>query len=236
MPDPVASGNRQYSLFEVAALAETPPPAKAIRPPVSGGAGSFLPPDISLDEVARIAAGCERCGLRAGCRQVVFGDGNPAADLMFVGEGPGEQEDLQGRPFVGAAGQLLDKILAAAGIARSEVYIANVVKCRPPQNRVPTPEEAAACRPYLERQISLIRPRIIVCLGATAAKHLIDPKISIMRAHGQWYERDGIAYTVTFHPAALLRNSHWKPLAWEDFKAIRSRYRAGSDQTNGEKG
>lgn len=191
--------------------------------------GSRQQTSVDLDELARIAAACQRCGLRAGCRQVVFGDGNPEADLMFVGEGPGEQEDLVGRPFVGAAGQLLDKILSAAGIARSEVYIANIVKCRPPQNRVPTPDEASACRPYLERQIALIRPRIIVCLGATAAKHLIDPKFSIMRSHGEWFEREGIAYTATFHPAALLRNSQWKPLAWEDFKGIRGRYRAGAD-------
>ncbi|HEX6971593.1 MAG TPA: uracil-DNA glycosylase [Limnochordia bacterium] len=227
MPASDEHSQRQLSLFD-------PPPAAEGRPVPAAEGGAALFAGIDLEELRRIAAACTRCQLRAGCRQVVFGEGSPTADLMFVGEGPGEQEDRLGRPFVGAAGQLLDKILAAIGVARSEVYIANVVKCRPPQNRVPTAEEAEACWPYLERQIALIDPRIIVCLGATAAKRLIDPKISIMRSRGQWFSKGDRQYTVTFHPAALLRNPHWKPLAWEDFKEIRRRYRGGGLAGDGE--
>ncbi len=191
----------------------------------SGGDESSVP-EIQLARLALTASACEKCRLRAGCRQVVFGEGNPRARLMLVGEGPGEQEDRDGRPFVGRAGQLLDRILEAAGIERSEVYITNVVKCRPPGNRTPMPDEADACWPWLEHQLACIRPELVVCLGATAARRLVDPEATISRLRGRWIERDGRRYLVTFHPAALLRNPQLKKQAWEDFQLIRDTYRA----------
>ncbi|MBO8140950.1 MAG: uracil-DNA glycosylase [Firmicutes bacterium] len=178
----------------------------------------------SLEELARVAAGCRRCRLRAGCRQVVFGEGNPRARLMFVGEGPGEQEDLEGRPFVGRAGQLLDRMIEAMGLRRGDVYIANVVKCRPPGNRQPLPDEADACWPFLSRQIELVDPAIIVCLGATAARRLVDPRAGVLRSRGQWFQRNGRRVAVTFHPAALLRNPSQKKLAWEDLQMVMAEY------------
>lgn len=139
---------------------------------------------------------------------------------MFVGEGPGEQEDIQGRPFVGRAGQLLDRMIAAMGLSRAEVYIANVVKCRPPQNRAPQPDEAEACWPFLRRQIELINPRIIVCLGAVAARRLLGPGASVSKSRGRFFNVDERLVAVTFHPAALLRFPANKKLAWEDLKMV----------------
>lgn len=178
----------------------------------------------SLEELKGLVAACRRCRLRAGCKQVVFGEGNTQADLMLVGEGPGQAEDEEGRPFVGAAGQLLNRILAAAGIERSEVFIANVVKCRPPGNRLPLPDEVRACRPYLEAQLRLIKPRIVVCLGALAAQTLISPALRITRDRGKWVEKDGLLIMPTFHPAALLRDPSKKRPTWEDFQAVVRRY------------
>ncbi|MGE5593448.1 MAG: uracil-DNA glycosylase [Betaproteobacteria bacterium] len=178
-------------------------------------------PTSSLEELEKKCRACTNCDLRAGCTQVVFGEGNPHAKLMFVGEGPGQQEDIQGRPFVGAAGQLLDKILEAVGIRRDEVYIANVVKCRPPGNRLPTSDEAEACLPHLRAQIEAIRPKIIVCLGALATQTLIDKRARITRARGNWFKKDGIMYMPTFHPAALLRDETKKRPVWEDMKKVR---------------
>ena len=189
--------------------------------------GKARPAAERAQDLARLAQevlACRRCPLRAGCRQVVFGEGNPDATLMLVGEGPGAQEDLEGRPFVGRAGQLLDKMLDAIGIARGEVYIANIVKCRPPGNRVPTPAEQDACFPYLEQQMELIQPEIILCLGATAARRLIDPKFSVTRDHGVWYERQGRKVMATFHPAALLRDPAKKRLAWNDLQKVQAAY------------
>ncbi len=174
----------------------------------------------NLDELRRECVACARCDLRAGCRQVVFGEGNPRAALMFVGEGPGLQEDVQGRPFVGAAGRLLDRIIAAMGLERKDVYIANVVKCRPPGNRLPTPQEAEACLPHLLGQIRAVKPKIIVCLGALATQSLIDKDARITRVRGTWFERDGILYMPTFHPAALLRDETKKRPVWEDMKRV----------------
>ncbi|MBE3597746.1 MAG: uracil-DNA glycosylase [Limnochordaceae bacterium] len=173
-----------------------------------------------LQALEAIVKGCTRCGLRATCTQVVFGEGHPRARLMLVGEGPGQVEDETGRPFVGPAGQLLDRMLAAIGLSRRDVYIANVVKCRPPNNRVPTPDEMAACWPNLRRQIELIRPSIVLCLGATAARQLVEPRGSISSLRGRWYVRDGIRYLVTFHPAALLRDPSKKPMAWQDLQMV----------------
>ncbi|MEW6308021.1 MAG: uracil-DNA glycosylase [Bacillota bacterium] len=182
------------------------------------------PAPMVLEDLAREAAGCRRCGLRAGCRGVVFGEGDPHAAIVLVGEGPGRTEDELGRPFVGAAGKLLDRILEAAGFSRASVYITNAVKCRPPANRIPFPEEVAACRPWLDRQFAAVKPRIVVCLGAAATQALLNAEARISRVRGQWFERDGRLYLPTFHPAALLRDSSKKRPVWEDFKALRARY------------
>ncbi|NPV69515.1 MAG: uracil-DNA glycosylase [Firmicutes bacterium] len=178
----------------------------------------------NLDDLARHVLKCRRCELRDGCRGVVFGEGTPKATLMLVGEGPGAVEDEMGRPFVGPAGKLLDKILAAAGFAREEVYIANIVKCRPPGNRLPTPQEAARCLPNLRAQIRIIHPRIIVCLGALATQTLVDRSARITASRGTWFDRGGIRILPTFHPAALLRDETKKKPVWEDFKKVRSEY------------
>ncbi|MEN6349804.1 MAG: uracil-DNA glycosylase [Syntrophomonas sp.] len=179
-------------------------------------------PEITdSEELWAIARQCRRCRLRDGCRQVVFGDGNFKSPVIFIGEGPGKDEDEQGRPFVGRAGQLLDKILRAAEISRPDVYISNVVKCRPPGNRLPNPDEVRECRNFLEAQIRIIKPRIIVCLGAMASQAVIDPKAAISKIRGRWFSRQGIKIIATFHPAALLRNESYKRPAWEDFKLIR---------------
>jgi len=174
-------------------------------------------PLTELSERCRACRGCALCETRT---NVVVGDGSPTARLMFVGEGPGANEDATGLPFVGRAGQLLDLYLDAFGMRREEVYITNIVKCRPPKNRDPLPEEEAACMPFLEEQIDIIRPRVIVCLGRIAAMKLIAPDFKIMQQHGMWFKRDGYDITATLHPAALLRDPGKKPLAYEDFKVI----------------
>ena len=179
----------------------------------------------ALRELEEKAAGCRRCKLREGCSQVVFGEGAPDALLMLIGEGPGRDEDRLGRPFVGRAGKLLDKILEAAGFQRQEVYIANVVKCRPPQNRNPLPEEIKACYSHLQEQIKIIRPKIIVCLGAMSAKTLVDPRAQISKIRGKWVERQGIGIMPTFHPAALLRDPQKKKLVWQDFQQVEREYK-----------
>jgi len=179
-----------------------------------------------LETLAQVARNCTSCRLRAGCTQVVFGEGVPTARLLCVGEGPGADEDRLGRPFVGRAGQLLDRILEVAGFSRkTNCYIANVVKCRPPNNRAPLPDEREACRPYLEAQMQILQPRIVVLLGATALQALIDPDARITQMRGQWIERDGVWYMPTYHPAALLRDPRRKKEVWEDMKAVVQKYR-----------
>lgn len=178
----------------------------------------------TLEELAELARGCRKCKLREGCRGVVFGKGNPHARLMFIGEGPGAEEDRQGLPFVGAAGQLLDRIISAAGFRTEEVYIGNIVKCRPPGNRVPTREEADACKPWLIRQIELITPSIIVLLGSVALQNLIGRDARITQMRGQWLKKEGIEFMPTYHPAALLRDETKKRPVWEDIKQVRDRY------------
>lgn len=167
--------------------------------------------------------GCEACGLCKTRKRVVPGEGNPRAQLMLIGEGPGAEEDDQGRPFVGASGALLTAMLHSVGIERTEVYIANVVKCRPPQNRTPTPDEAAACKVHLRAQFSLILPQVLVLLGATASKYVMDEDVRIRRDHGTWTERKGIWMMPTFHPSALLHDPSQKKLAWQDFQAVRQK-------------
>ncbi len=184
-------------------------------------------PVQKLDQLKKICLDCSLCILRSGCRQVVFGDGNPHARLTLIGEGPGADEDRLGIPFVGRAGQLLDRILEAAQIERDQIYIANVVKCRPPANRLPFQAEVDACLPHLKKQIALINPEIIVCLGALATRTLIGKNLSITRIRGQWHEKDGRRYIATFHPAALLRDPGKKKDVWEDFKQVMKYYHTG---------
>lgn len=215
----------QSSLFDDAAAALAGEPE--LRPaatPHEAAVEDLLTRFPSLAELEVAAAGCASCALRSGCAQVVFGEGNRAAGVMFIGEGPGETEDQLGRPFVGRAGQLLDKILEASGFPREEVYIANVVKCRPPDNRQPTPQETQACLPWLEAQIRLVRPRFLVLLGASAAQTMLDPKLRITTARGRWRERQGLRCLPTFHPAALLRDPSKKRPVWEDMKKLRAEY------------
>ena len=174
----------------------------------------------TLESLAQSVLTCEGCQLCQTRTHAVFGEGNPHAELMFIGEGPGRDEDLQGRPFVGRAGQLLDRMIAAMGMRREEVYIANVVKCRPPNNRTPEEEEATACISYLRWQIYLIRPRVMVLLGATAAHYLLNEKQGIMRLRGNWLDYQGIPVMPTYHPAFLLRQETAKRDAWLDLQQV----------------
>ena len=167
--------------------------------------------------------GCQSCPLGKTRISLVFGVGNREADLMFVGEAPGQAEDEQGIPFVGAAGKLLDRYLFAVGIPRESVYIANVLKCRPPQNRDPLPEEEDACIGYLREQVKLIRPKIIVCLGRIAAMRLIKPDFKITQEHGTWFQKGNYLMTAVFHPAALLRDPRRKEDMLEDMKKIKEK-------------
>ncbi len=178
----------------------------------------------SLEQLNKMISNCTKCALHKGRTNFVFGSGNPNADVMVVGEGPGAEEDKQGLPFVGRAGQLLTDILKAIKFSREEVYIANIVKCRPPNNRVPFPDEMDACLPYLNKQIELIKPKLILCLGLTAAKGLLKKKESLTALRGQIFDYNGIKVMVTFHPAALLRNPNWKKDCWIDVQKFRKLY------------
>ncbi len=173
---------------------------------------------LLLDDLENQCRMCQRCGLARGRHHVVFGVGNPLAEVLFIGEGPGEQEDLKGEPFVGKAGILLDKMLRAIDLDRKQnIYIANIVKCRPPQNRDPQPEEQELCIAWLRRQFAVIRPKIIVCLGRIAAARIIKPDIRIKKEHGIVFRKGGVLMMPVLHPAALLRNPADKPGAFEDF-------------------
>ena len=166
---------------------------------------------------------CEKCELYKTRTNCVFGAGNREADILFVGEAPGEKEDLSGTPFVGRAGQLLDKFLFAVDISREEVYIANILKCRPPKNRDPKPDEEDACMDYLRQQVRLIRPKMIVCLGRISAQRLIDPNYRITKEHGQWVKKGDFLMTAVYHPALLLRDPRKKEEMLEDMKAIKAK-------------
>jgi DNA polymerase len=179
-----------------------------------------------LEQLKNEVNNCTACALSQKRTNVVFGEGFSKAKIMFIGEGPGYYEDQMGRPFVGKSGELLDKILGVCGFTRDEhVYIANIVKCRPPENRDPLPEERSACLPYLLKQIEILQPKIIVLLGATALKGLIDPNAKITQIRGTWLEWNGLQVMPTFHPSALLRNENLKRPAWEDFKKVVAKYR-----------
>ncbi len=176
-----------------------------------------------LEQLRLHCQDCHKCALGETRTNLVFGVGNPNADLMFVGEAPGEQEDLSGTPFVGRAGQLLDKFLYAVDISREDVYIANILKCRPPKNRDPLPEEEDACIGYLREQVRIIRPKVIVCLGRISAMRLIKPDFKITAEHGKWFEKGNFLMTAVFHPAALLRDPRKKEDMLEDMKRIKAK-------------
>ncbi len=174
----------------------------------------------SLERICGDLAGCTRCKLHRQRNKIVFGVGNPHAELVFVGEGPGHDEDVQGIPFVGRAGQLLTQMIIAMGISRDQVYIANVVKCRPPENRTPEKDEIATCMPFLLRQLTEINPKVIVCLGSVAAQALLKTNKSISHFRGQWFDFRGAKLMATYHPAYLLRNPNAKPEVWADLKKV----------------
>jgi DNA polymerase len=213
---------------DVATPTETAPRGGLVPPPASE---PFVAPLLSTQEKkVRLAQldekevrGCTRCRLCEGRKNTVFGEGDADAKVFFIGEGPGENEDLQGRPFVGRAGEMLNKWIAAMGLAREQVYIANIVKCRPPNNRVPMPDEVATCTPYLERQLEIIRPRVIVTLGLPSLKYMTgDPKLTMGRSRGHWREWRGIKLMPTFHPAYVLRQytDETRSAVWSDLKQV----------------
>jgi DNA polymerase len=213
------------------AAAPSPAAPEAARPqggpgrPGAGGAAAHTLADKGCGSEALLAVRreigpCTRCKLHGGRTTLVFGVGNPAAELMFVGEGPGAEEDRRGEPFVGRAGELLDKMIEAMGFRREEVYIANVVKCRPPDNRDPEPDEIDACEPFLKAQIAAIRPRVIVALGRFAVQTLLRDTTPISRLRGAWRAYEGVRLMPTFHPAYLLRNPAEKRKAWEDLQLV----------------
>lgn len=213
-------------------ITPTPAPAQEIplynpEPPVRKElAGSLQALSLSLQN-------CNKCPLCATRKNVVFGDGNPNADLMFIGEGPGESEDEQGLPFVGRAGELLTRMIGAMGFDRwNDVYIANIVKCRPPGNRNPEEVEARACLPYLDQQIDLIKPKVLVLLGAVPLLYLLNMR-GIMRLHGNWFEYKGIKTLPTFHPAYLLRNPPMKAEAWKDLQVVMREFGKTPQKRNG---
>jgi len=203
-----------------------PVPLPTVSSVVAPQAGDlFLAPTLqtvqTLEELRAEIGDCRRCKLCQGRTKIVFGIGNPRAELVFVGEGPGRDEDLKGEPFVGRAGQLLTEIITKGmKMRREEVYIANVVKCRPPENRNPEPDEIAACEPFLVKQLDLIKPRIIVALGTFAAQTLLKTKTPISRLRGVWHTYQGIKLMPTLHPAYLLRNPNDKRLVWQDIQAV----------------
>jgi DNA polymerase len=219
VPQPAQKQHHQKEMEPVVA----PPPADRstlsellVEPGIRSSA--------TLDELRAVLGDCERCKLCKGRTNIVFGVGNPDARLMFVGEGPGEDEDRAGKPFVGKAGGLLDDIITKGmGLRRDDVYIANVVKCRPPNNRNPEPDEIVACEPFLRRQIELVRPEVVISLGNFATQALLGDRTPISRRRGRWHDLGGIALMPTFHPAYLLRNPSDKRLVWDDIKMVMSR-------------
>jgi len=233
-PRPVAASPRPLASEAPArtpAAAPAVPPAAASKgmlidvpqqaPPYSGALPGVVDGERPvLDEIRRELGDCKRCKLCTGRKNIVFGVGNPRAELVFVGEGPGEQEDLQGVPFVGPAGELLTKMIQAMGFSRDQVYICNVVKCRPPGNRNPEPDEIAACEPFLRSQLLALQPKVIVALGKFAAQTLLRDSTPITRLRGQWREYQGVKLMPTFHPAYLLRSPNEKKKAWEDLQQV----------------
>jgi DNA polymerase len=192
--------------------------------PPSGPSVEYSPSPSSLEAIRSELGDCRRCKLHPYRTQIVFGTGNPQAKLVFIGEAPGRDEDLQGEPFVGQAGQLLNKIIQAIQLRREEVYIANIIKCRPPENRNPEPDEIAACEPFLIKQLQVIRPKLICALGTFAAQTLLKSEAKISSLRGKFHEYQGIPLMPTYHPAFLLRNPNRKREVWEDMKKIKKEY------------
>jgi len=233
-PEPIASASSPAPVIEETVLPKsTPKPAPAKVVPVAAHPPLVVPPsgpslfesadklkDETLLKIREDLGECTRCKLQKGRNKIVFGDGNPKAQLVFVGEAPGADEDAQGLPFVGRAGKLLTQMIEAMGLQRSEVYICNVVKCRPPENRAPEPDEVAACSPFLIRQIDSIHPKVIVCLGATAAKTILNTTRGISQFRGEWLEWRGHKLMATYHPAYLLRNPPAKADVWKDLQKV----------------
>ena len=217
-------------LAPIARVAPAAPAAPAARSgPIVSGSGPRKSTGTTLDAVRLELGDCRRCGLCEGRQKIVFGDGNPNADILFIGEGPGEQEDRTGLPFVGRAGELLTQMIEKGmGVRRSEVYICNIVKCRPPGNRNPLPPEVSACRPFLDGQIEAVAPKVIVTLGKPAASLLLDREISITRLRGTWQEYRGIPLMPTLHPAYVLRQytPENRRAVWQDLRAALERSRA----------
>lgn len=205
-----------------------PVPAGAATPPALPSTSAVSPqvpstptaPAMRLAQLAAAVRDCRNCRLHAGRTQVVFGTGDPTAALVFVGEAPGHDEDVQGEPFVGPAGQLLTRIIAAIGLTREQVYLLNVIKCRPPQNRNPQPDEVAACRPILQAQLACLQPRVLCALGAFAAQTLLQTEEKISRLRGRFHMLGAIQVMPTYHPAFLLRNPQYKRAVWEDMQRI----------------
>jgi len=216
-----ATSTLSQTLERLRTPAISQPVSKAIAAPAAPAFDLRWP---DLEAVCQAAASCSLCELGGARTTSVFGVGSPTADLVIVGEAPGEQEDLQGEPFVGAAGQLLDKMIAAIGFARQDVYICNTLKCRPPGNRDPLPGELAACRPFLDHQLHMIKPRLILALGRVAARALLGGEGTLAAMRGQEHRYDGLPLRVSYHPDALLRNAQWKRPAWDDLQALRRRY------------
>lgn len=207
--------------------------SKETKPDTSGGIKSCVHESIddramlaadSLEELNRTVCGCLRCGLGSTRTNFVFGTGNPGADIMFIGEAPGADEDLQGKPFVGRAGQLLTKMIEAMHFSRDDVYIGNILKCRPPENRDPKPDEIEVCEPILLRQIEIIKPKIICALGRISGQTLLRTQATLGSLRGKFHDYHGVKLLITYHPAALLRNPNWKPAAWDDLKLLRREY------------
>ena len=216
---PASPSTRSGSDPAAAPVKPAPPKAEPVPDPVADLPTAGEPQDL-LRAVAERIASCQRCGLCAKRSTTVPGEGNPQPEVLFIGEGPGADEDRQGRPFVGAAGQLLDKMIVAMGFAREQVFIANVVKCRPPGNRNPEPEEIAACLPYLDRQIDILKPKVICTLGNVPLRALRGEGPGITRARGTAFEYRGYQVIPTFHPSYLLRNEAAKKPCWQDLQAV----------------
>ena len=229
VPGPAGQGgHRADGATDGAGLTSDPPyapdghaVASTVSPPPASPAGPVPPPE-TLDGIRADLGDCTRCKLHGGRTNLVFGVGSPAADLVFVGEAPGRDEDRQGIPFVGRAGQLLTRIIAAIGLSRDEVYIANVIKCRPPNNRNPEPDEVANCEPFLFRQLDVIRPKVVVALGGFAIRTLLRTDEAVSRLRGRVFDYRGAKLIPTFHPAFLLRSPERKRDVWEDMKRVRA--------------
>ena len=221
----LAAGRGHLEYLRDLGLTEIP---AAHRVDTPAGAAAVAAPRESLEQVRADLGDCRRCPLAGTRRQLVFGVGNPQARLVLVGEAPGREEDERGEPFVGEAGRLLDRILFAMGLSRAEVYICNVLKCRPPDNRDPEPGEIACCEPFLIRQLTAIRPQVIVALGLFAVQTLLQSKVPIGKVRGTWQEYQGIPLMPTYHPAYLLRNPNGKREVWADMKQVVERLREGA--------